>query len=59
MTGRYPHCPIAPGKGCQCCYDMAEMARRARRASVRDTLLSAGMLALYVVVGVALWLVTR
>lgn len=45
MSPRYPHCPIAPGKGCQSCEDMAEIVKRERRAERRRNVTALTVLA--------------
>jgi hypothetical protein len=60
MSPRFPHCPIAPGKGCQSCEDMAEIVATAVRAEWRRNVLAALFVA--AVAGALLfgmWLVSR
>lgn len=38
--GPYPHCPIAPGKGCATCEDIHDIVTAAERSARRRTTLA-------------------
>lgn len=52
--GRFPHCPIAPGRGCPSCHDIEDVVQRARLAEWKRAVLTT--LAILAVAGAALML---